>query len=916
MKKISQKLNTYQIFTIIYFLLCCVVFFSFIKSGRSFIWNSDGFKQHFVFLENFHKTIRNIITEFSSFSWNLGLGLDKIGQLSYYTIGDPFCFVSLLFPIQYLKYAYSFLIILRIYFVGISFIAYCNYHKKSRFSSLIGSLIYTFSGYILFAVVRHPFFANAAIWLPLMFLGIDKILKEDKYNLFTIISAISAISNYYFFYMITILTFIYAIIKYWNEYEESGLKTFITKFAKTTLCYIVGVLSASIILLPTIYAFFNNSRGIDTGCTYYTLNYYAKLLFMSDKTPYWARVSICSLSITLLPIACLNYKKNKENRTWLKNLFVYFIILLLPFLGSVMNGFSFQSNRWTFGFSFALSYLVVINLRNSLTYSPKELKLVKNCLIVYFLIWFFLKSLAGNFPIFTISFAFVFLIILVSRSLDYSEIKKNLYFQYTENLKDAKSKIIAQRVKKVLLFTVCLYIIIFSWETFTHGNYYKEFLKYSEVESNYASFNNKIKHYSEAIEFIKQNDSGLYRIGNNIPDSNNLSYKYNYNGLNSYLSIGNKNLTTLSRELLILNAAKTNPLREFDSRPRISTLLGTKYYIVSKKESNYVPYGYNLLHEIKDEKNDEDTTQIYQNQNSLPIAVFYNNYTLKQNYASLSPLEKEQALLKTAMIENSNILNSNTIKQNTDISKEITSLKEVKYQIKDSLEIIDENAKIISPKKNKKSFKLKIKDKNITNCELYLLIEGQKYSTHAEQSITAKYNGIKKKQVIRDKVTSPYYIDNPNILFNLGYRENHSGTISIIFSTKKGTYSYNNIKLIAVPVENFTRDIMNLKKYEFNLTSYNDKKLCGTIKNDEDGILQVSTAYSLGWKAFVDGSKIDIINVNTGFIGIPLTKGNHNVEFVYESPYLNLGIKLSCVGLILITLVFLIDIVRHKKKCF
>ena len=42
-----------------------------------------------------------------------------------------------------------------------------------------------------------------------------------------------------------------------------------------------------------------------------------------------------------------------------------------------MNGFSFQSNRWTFAFAFALSYLTVINLRNSLTYSPKELKLIK-----------------------------------------------------------------------------------------------------------------------------------------------------------------------------------------------------------------------------------------------------------------------------------------------------------------------------------------------------------------------------------------------------------------------------------------------------------------------------------------------------------------------------------------------------------
>ena len=928
MKKLSKKLNTYQLFTITFILLCFGVFFSFIISGRSFIWEPDGFKQHYVFLEKFYETIKNAKNGISTFSWNLGLGLDQVGQLTYYCLGDPFASISLIFPIKYLKYVYSALVIVRMYFVGLSFIAYCNYHKKSRFATLIGSLIYTFSGYILFAAVRHPFFTNAAIWLPLMFLGIDKILKEDKYKIFTFVSAISAVSNYYFLYMITILTFIYAVIKYWTEYKENGMKIFWAKFAKTALCYLIGLLSASILLLPTIYAFLNNSRGGDTTCTYYTLGYYAKLIFLSAQTPFWAKVSVCSLAIVLLPVAVLNYKKNKENRTWLKNLLVYFVILLIPFLGSVMNGLSFQSNRWTLGFSFALSYLVVINLRNSLTYSQREFKLIKNCLIIYFLLWFLLKSLAGIFPAFTILSAFIFLIILASRSLDYPKIKKDLYFQFADNLKSEESKKIAQRIKIILLLAVCMYILVYSWEAYTHGKYYKEFLKFDKVQSSYDNFGNKIKHYTEAVNYIKQHDNGIYRIGNNISDSNNLSYKYDYNGLNNYLSIGNKYLTALSKELSILNSAKTNPLREYDSRPRITTLLGAKYYIVSKKDASYVPYGYNLIYEIQDEKNDKNTAQIYQNQNTLPFAVFFTNYTLKKDYDPLSPIEKEHALLKTAVIEDSSILSGNNVKQNSEIAeyissikednaskeKTISSFKEVNYEVKDPSEIVDENTKIITPKKNKNSFKLKIKDKDIKNCELYLLIEGLKYSTHAEQSITAKYNGIKKKQLIRDKVTSPYYIDTPNILFNLGYRENHSGNISIVFSVKKGKYSYKDIKLIAVPVDDYETDINNLKKYDFNITTFSDEKLAGTINNKEDGILQVSTSYSQGWTAYVDGNKTEIINVNTGFIGIPLAKDEHNIEFVYETPYLKLGAKLSCLGLILIVLVFIIDIVRHRKK--
>ena len=914
MKKFAKKLNTYQLFTLIFIILCFGVFFSFIISGRSFIWKTDGYNQHYIFFEDFYNTIKNIKSGISTFSWNLGLGLDKIGQLSYYILGDPFAYLGLLVPFKYLKYTYSVIVIIRMYFAGLSFIAYCNYHKKSKFSTLIGTIIYTFSGFMLFSAVRHPFFINSTIWLPLIFLGIDKILKEDKYTLFTFISAISALSNYYFFYMITILTFIYAIIKYWNEYKENGIKGFLIKLLKTAFCYFIGVISSSILLLPTIYAFANNPRSNELGFTHYTLTYYARILLFSDRAPFWAKVSVCPLAITLIPISIINYKNNKENKTWLLNLLIYFIILLIPFLGSIMNGLSFQSNRWSFAVCFALSYLTVINLRDNLIYSQKEFKLVKNCLIIYFLLWFLLKSKAGLFPIVTAAFIFIFLIILVSRSLDYKELKKNKYFQYTTSLNNKNSKIIISKVKKVLLFSVCFYTIFFGWETYCPNKYYKEFLKYSEVESKYKSFGSKINHFSEAIAYIKEHDYSTYRIATNIKDSNNISYKYGYKGLNTYLSIGNKYISNLSQDLLILDRAKTNSLREFDSRPGITTLLGTKYYIVSKKDSSYVPYGYSLIYEIKDENNDKKTTQIYQNQNSLPITVFYNNYIINDTYKSLSPIEKEQALTKTVVIENSEILKDFSIVQNNNIKDLLIKEKEVNYTIDNSSEIINEVEKTISPKKNKNSFKLRITDSDIDNCELYLLIKGQKYSTHAEHSISVKYNNMKKTQHIRDRVTSPYYIETPNILFNLGYKDKHTGNITISFSTKKGTYTYDDIKLIAVPIESYNTDITKLQSNMFNLESFSDTELSGTIDTKEDGILQLSTSYTSGWTAYVDSNKVDIINVNTGFVGIPLSKGNHKVEFKYKTPYLELGIKLSCIGFIIMFLIFLIDIIRIRKR--
>ena len=88
-----------------------------------------------------------------------------------------------------------------------------------------------------------------------MFLGVDRIFKRNKYIIFIIASAILATSltfNAYYLYIVTIFTFIYAIIKYFSEYKNNGKKDFCIEFIKMLLCYIIGVLFTSLVLLHTI----------------------------------------------------------------------------------------------------------------------------------------------------------------------------------------------------------------------------------------------------------------------------------------------------------------------------------------------------------------------------------------------------------------------------------------------------------------------------------------------------------------------------------------------------------------------------------------------------------------------------------------------------------------------------------------
>ena len=396
-KKINlkRKINkTYITYTLLFVIICFFVFGIFILNNRSFIWDVDGIKQHFAILYDFNQMIRNMFdNKVSMLSWNMGLGLDVIGQYSYYVIGDPFAYISLVFPMEYLEIAYNFLVLFRIYCVGLAFIAYCKYTEKERFNTILGAIIYAFCGFALYSGVRHPYFTNALIFLPLTFLGTEKLLKENKNIFFIFIIFLSAICNYYFFYMITIINVIYGIIKYIFQYNE-GIKVFIKKFVKVVVSYIVGLMMASIVFLPTIYAFLNSARTESVQVSTYISGYY-EFLFMGILTmrfKNWSVIGVSSIVLLMIPIL-FSKIKDKEARSYSVLFITTTIMLLIPQIASMMNGFSFPSNRWVFAYSFILSYIVVLGFDSKLEYSKTQKRYMIITLIVYSIIGIWITKL-------------------------------------------------------------------------------------------------------------------------------------------------------------------------------------------------------------------------------------------------------------------------------------------------------------------------------------------------------------------------------------------------------------------------------------------------------------------------------------------------------------------------------------------
>ena len=125
------------------------------------------------------------------YDFSIGYGSDILTSLHYYVMGDPLNLLSVFVSSKYTEYLYAFLVVLRLYLSGLSFSYYCFQLKKDSKSTLVGALTYIFCGYVIFASVRHPYFINPMIYLPLLLLGTERILHNRSPKLFIIVLTIS-----------------------------------------------------------------------------------------------------------------------------------------------------------------------------------------------------------------------------------------------------------------------------------------------------------------------------------------------------------------------------------------------------------------------------------------------------------------------------------------------------------------------------------------------------------------------------------------------------------------------------------------------------------------------------------------------------------------------------------------------------
>ncbi len=374
------------------------------KTGSAvFLYYGDYNAQQIPFYEHCIQMVQE-----GSFGWDwvTDMGSNFIGSYSYYMLGSPFFWMMCVFPSTWAPYLMAPMYIVKYIVAAIIAYAYLQRFVKNKNYAVIGALLYSFSGFQIYNTFFNQFH-DVVAFFPLLLIGMEEFVQNDRKGLFAIAVTINACINYFMFAGQVVFCVIYFVFRL----STKSFNITVGKFFGLVLEAVLGFLMAMFMFLPAATALMGNSRiessytGVLSDAINYALegdwesagesfkrlfvfqnsgewywqrygqifeSYFfppdipSRVNFFSGHATRWASISMYLPMFALSGVfAFFTVKK----RTWLKALIVFLIVAsFIPILNSMF--FLFNSSyyaRWLYMMILMLSLATVIALDDSRT---------------------------------------------------------------------------------------------------------------------------------------------------------------------------------------------------------------------------------------------------------------------------------------------------------------------------------------------------------------------------------------------------------------------------------------------------------------------------------------------------------------------------------------------------------------------
>ncbi len=229
------------------------ILFEYFRTGSAvFLYYGDYNAQQIPFYEN---CIRMVQEGNFGWDWVTDLGSNFIGSYSYYMLGSPFFWMMCIFPSTWAPYLMAPMYMVKYIVAAVLAYTYLQRFVKNKNYAVIGALLYSFSGFQIYNTFFNQFHDVVALF-PLLLIGMEEYVQNDRKGLFAIAVMVNALINYFMFAGQVVFCIIYFLFRS----TSSSFNITLGKFLGLILESVIGFLMSMFLFLPAASALMGNSR--------------------------------------------------------------------------------------------------------------------------------------------------------------------------------------------------------------------------------------------------------------------------------------------------------------------------------------------------------------------------------------------------------------------------------------------------------------------------------------------------------------------------------------------------------------------------------------------------------------------------------------------------------------------------------
>ena len=929
--QIVNKWKQYPCFRLfVYILLTSLaLYWQFIFGDKVFVFfDSVGGDQHHSYIPAYN-FFANALREgeLTSYTFQYGFGNSIFFQNPF--LSDPFAMIGIIVGIiwgsKFIAESMIYILILKHVCAGLLCFVYLKHFNFSVKSSIITAYIYAFAGYMM-TMGEHYFFANNPIYFILILFMLENVINGEYKIIYwcglLYVSVLVAFAGLTTVYEIFLAAGVYTLFRVVYIYEKD-IKQIVQRLGISLVFVLGGIGIASFNLLPVLDRIMGSSRLVHSVNPFSFYDFAVikssiLKLFSNNleglpgewyggtgEYAYYSNCFSCFFSIFLVPIIAqflwITFNGKISIKKKIFRVIPIAIVVLAIFNQFIPLMFSFfvpHYHTYTYVFYplYALIFAEVLdNVQNGKFSRLTNLitMIISLAIIIGCGISTYNK---GCEPLLFVTMLLTVILLFGCFVLDV------LYLSSNQLSKE-------QLVKRIASFALCFIIVL---------NLFCE--NYTILYWGRVPLTKEQEHQDMLMSIVADNlnnseKDNFFRIETLYHDGIMMGYTFPFlfpiRATASYDSSIDNGIPEFLEKMFNCSVGYHICYQDFNSKANntiTEDILGLKYLVLTSDNKRN---GWKKIEEYP-----EQGVALYQNLGVYSAALLFDSYITKAEADEMSIGDRAIGMATRLIIDEpaedidgfalkyskETDMNDNMDGSNKNIAINIGSVQSYDGTLKDVFKTADGynikaklnsdgsnlnfaiNTEILNNSRTSAQVTFRLKDNAVLKNFVYC--DGADYVWKEISILEPKIDGDEKV----------YTFIIPQTATALALCVNQSCELDVNISTKTVTATYVNE---GIQLDNPKRG----------------STITGTVTAQKNSLLYLPIPFNKYWNAYIDGEKVNIMKANYAFMAVPLTAGEHTVEFIYSNEMFNIFLKVSIATFILYNSFFVFCfIVKYRRK--